>query len=107
MFNMDIYLVSAPSALIIAAGGQCVFDGPQAGCSSQHQMQVSSCINQNDFPRPQYVNIPFTTPKRLQETPTTDCWRAGLAKGRGDLADTLEPSLPPQQGPWEGGRCCC
>lgn len=87
MFNMDILLVSAPSSLIITADGQCMFERPQTGCSSPHQMQVSSCISQNDFPRPQYVNIPFTTPKRLQETSTADCRRAGLANGRGDLAD--------------------
>ena len=34
-----------------------MFDRPQTGCFSSQKTQVNSCISQNDFPVPQYVNI--------------------------------------------------
>lgn len=36
-----------------------MFDTPQTGYDSQHEIQVNSCIRQNDFPILQYVKISF------------------------------------------------
>ena len=36
-----------------------MFDRLQTGCSSQRQIQVNSCVSQNDFPTPQHANISF------------------------------------------------
>ena len=65
--------VSLPFSLMIRADVQCMFDGPQIGYFSQHNIQVNSCVSQNDFPRLQQVKISFISKHflPLPPTPTT------------------------------------
>ena len=61
IFNMNnsLFLVNVPLSLIVKSDVQCMFDRTQTGCSSQHKIQVNSCISQHDFLIPQYVSISF------------------------------------------------
>ena len=66
IFNVNFFfklLVNVTFSLLIKGDIQCMFDRPQRSYCSQQKIQVNSCISQNDFSRPQYVNVSFINGK--------------------------------------------
>ena len=48
-----------------------MFDRPQIGNLVSKNIQVNSCISQNDFPISQYVNISLINAKKKKKIPAS------------------------------------